>query len=34
MKKNNLKKAFALGLSTALVSMSCLNASAIDYKNI
>ena len=34
MKKNNLKKVFALGLSTTLVSMSCLNASAIDYKKV
>ena len=34
MKKNNFKKVFALGLSTALVSMSCLNASAMDYKKV
>ncbi len=34
MKKNNLTRAFALGLSTALVSMSCLNASAMDYKKV
>ena len=34
MKKNKLKKVFALGLSTVLVSMSCLNVSAMDYKKI
>ncbi len=34
MNGNKLEKAIALGLSTVLVSMSCLNASAIDYKKV
>ena len=34
MKKNKIKKAIALYLSTALVSMNCLNVSAVNYKKI
>ena len=34
MRKGRLKKTFALYLSMALVSMNCLNASALDYKKI